>query len=279
LISILYGLTSAISWGAADFCGGLASRKAQPHQAVLYGEAAGLVLLLVAALFISESALSWSSLLMCSLAGSMGVFGLLLFFHALAKGRMTIAAPVSALTATILPIIVGSVLEGFPGILTVAGFALALAAIWLISQPEGGSKSLRLRLKDLALPLIAGLSFGFYLVLINRGSQENFFYPLVAARAGGVLTMLLYTLIARKGFLPPAKAGVFLFLNGLLDVGGNALYIFSGQTGRMDVAAVLASLYPASTVILALLLLKEKLNRLQVFGILAALVSIVLMTL
>jgi drug/metabolite transporter (DMT)-like permease len=278
LISILFGLSSALTWGAADFCGGLASRKARAYQAVLFGEAVGLVILLVAALFAGEPPLSLTSWLLCSIAGAMGVFGLLLFFLALTRGQMTVAAPVLALTATILPVIVGSILEGFPGISTFAGFGLALAAIWLISQPEGGPKSLRLRLKDLSLPLIAGVSFGVYLVLIHQGSQGQLIWPMVAARSAGVLTMLVYTLAGRKQFLPAGKAWPYMILNGVLDITGNGFYILAGQAGRMDVAAVLASLYPASTVLLAWLLLREKLNRLQFVGILAALGAIVLMT-
>ncbi|HEY5270977.1 MAG TPA: EamA family transporter [Anaerolineales bacterium] len=278
MISILFGLTSALSWGAADFCGGLASRKAKAYQAVLLGEAAGLVLLLVAALFFGEPPLSWSAWLMCTIAGAMGVLGLLLFFQSLTKGQMTIAAPVSALTATILPVIVGSLLEKFPGGLTFAGFTLALVAIWFISQPDGGPKSLRVRLADLALPLIAGATFGVYLVLIEQGSQDHLLWPMIASRTAGTLTMLLYALIGRKQFLPQGKAWPFIILNGLLDITGNGLYILAGQAGRMDVAAVLASLYPASTVVLAGLFLHERLSRLQLAGILAALAAIVLMT-
>jgi drug/metabolite transporter (DMT)-like permease len=278
MFSILFGLSSALTWGAADFCGGLASRKAKAYQAVLFGEAFGLAILLVAALFFGEPPLSWSAWLMCTIAGAMGVFGLLLFFQSLTKGQMTIAAPVSALTATILPVIVGSLLEKFPGWWTFAGFALALVAIWFISQPDGGPKSLRVRLADLALPLIAGAAFGVYLVLVEQGSQDHLLWPMIAARTAGTLTMLLYTLIGRRQFRPQGNVWPFILLNGLLDITGNGLYILAGQTGRMDVAAVLASLYPGSTVILAWLLLRERINRLQFFGILTALAAIVLMT-
>jgi drug/metabolite transporter (DMT)-like permease len=278
LLSLLFGLTSALIWGGADFCGGLASRKTKAYQAVLFGEAAGLVLLLVAALFFGEPPLSWSSWLMCTIAGGMGVLGLLLFFQAMAKGQMSVAAPVSALSATFLPVIVGSQLEGFPGWLTFSGFALALVAIWFISQPDGGPKSLRIRLADLALPLAAGAAFGLYYVLVEQGSQDHLLWPLISARSAGTLTMLLYTLVGRKQFLPQGKAWPFIILNGLLDVTGNGLFILAGQSGRMDVAAVLVSLYPASTVLLAGLFLHERLNRLQIVGVMTALAAIVLMT-
>ena len=278
MLSTIFGLTSALSWGAADFCGGLASRKAKAHQVVLFGEAVGLALLLVGALFFGEPPLSWSAWLMCAIAGCMGVLGLLLFFQAMAKGQMSVAAPVSALTAVILPVIAGSLLEGFPGGLTFAGFALALAAIWFISQPDGGPKSLRLRLADLSRPLIAGICFGIYLILIHRGSQNGLIWPMVASRLAGVGTMVIYTLVTHQPFLPSKSVLPLLILNGVLDITGNGLYILAGQAGRMDVAAVLASLYPASTVVLAGFFLHERLSRLQLAGILAALVAIVLMT-
>ncbi len=279
MLSILFGLSSALAWGAADFCGGLASRKAKAYQAVMLGEASGLVLLLIAALLSGEPAAPWSSVLLCSIGGAVGTLGLLLFFHAMTKGQMSIAAPVSALTAAVLPVVVGSFLEGFPGALTFGGFAMALVSIWFISQPEGGKQTLRLRLADLGLPLLAGLCFGVYLILIERGSQSNTFWPMVASRQAGTLTMVIYTLVTRQRFLPPRGVWPLILLNGALDVTGNGLYILAGQAGRMDVAAVLAALYPGSTVVLARIFLKEHLSRPQLLGILGALLAIVLMML
>jgi drug/metabolite transporter (DMT)-like permease len=278
LLSIFYGLSSALIWGVADFFGGLASRKTKAYQAVLFGEAVGLVALLAAALLSGEALIGWLDWLLCTFAGILGVMGLLLFFQAMSKGQMSVAAPVSALMAAILPVIVGSFVEGFPGWLTMAGFGLALAAIWFISQPDGSQKSLHLRLADLKLPLLSGVSFGIYLILIHAGSQNGLFWPMVSSRFAGVVTMTIFTLVTRQPFLPPKTVWPLVILNGLLDVSGNGLYILAGQAGRMDVAAVLVSLYPASTVLLAGMFLHERLNRLQVAGILAALTAIVLMT-
>ena len=278
MLSILFGLSSALAWGAADFCGGLASRKAKAYLAVLIGETVGLVILVTVAVTSSEESIGWFEWLLCSIAGSLGVLGLLLFFHSMIKVQMSVAAPVSALTAAILPVAVGMVTEGFPGWLVLAGFALALAAIWFISQPDGGPKTMRLRLADLSLPLIAGVSFGVYLILIHRGSQNGLFWPMVASRSAGVMTMVIYTLVTRQTFLPPKSVWPLLILNGILDITGNGLYILAGQAGRMDVAAVLASLYPGSTVLLAGMILHERLSRAQVVGVLTALAAIVLMT-
>ena len=278
MLTIIYGLASALAWGGADFCGGLASRRGKAYQAVLFGEGIGLVILLVIAFASGEKPLPLTSWLLCTIAGSMGVIGLLLFFQSMVKGQMSVAAPVSALTAALLPVIVGSIMDGFPGFLTFAGFGLALAAIWFISQPDGGPKTVRLRLADLSLPLIAGLGFGVYLILFERGSQNNLFWPMVASRLAGTVTMIIYTLSTRQPLLPPRGSWLLITLNGILDITGNGLYILAGQAGRMDMAAVLVSLYPGSTVLLAGLFLHERLNRSQLVGILAALAAIVLMT-
>ncbi|KAF0109211.1 MAG: hypothetical protein FD146_255 [Anaerolineaceae bacterium] len=278
MLSILFGLSSALAWGAADFCGGLASRKAKAWQAVLFGQAVGLAALLVAAFLSGEALIGWFDWLLCAIAGSTGTLGLLLFFISMTRGRMSVAAPVSALMAAFLPVVVGMFTDGFPGWLTFGGFALALASIWFISQPDGGPKGLRLRLADLSLPLVAGITFGVYLILMHRGSQDGLFWPMVASRSAGVAVMIVYALAARRPVLPPKSAWPLIVLNGLLDITGNAFYILAGHAGRMDVAAVLASLYPGSTVALAGLFLHERINRLQVAGIAAALAAIVLMT-
>jgi drug/metabolite transporter (DMT)-like permease len=272
---ILFGISSALTWGAADFCGGLASRRGKAYQVVLFGEGIGLIILLACAWVSGDAPIPWSSWLLCSIAGSLGVLGLLLFFKSMVRGQMSVAAPVSALTAALLPVIVGSFLEGFPGWLAFGGFALALVAIWFISQPESGSKTVRLRLADISLPLVAGLGFGVYLVLFERGSQTGLFWPMVATRLAGTLTMASYTMLTRQPLLPARSLWPLIALNGTFDIIGNGLYLLAGQAGRMDVAAVLASLYPASTVILAGILLHEHLNRPQVAGILAALAAIV----
>jgi len=278
MLSIIYGLSSALIWGAADFFGGLASRKAKAYQAVLLGEAVGLVALLAIAFLSGEPLISWDSLWRCALAGMMGVLGLLLFFQSITKGLMSVTAPVSALMAVVIPVIFGILTSGFPGWLTFIGFLLAMVSIWLISQPDGGPKSLRLRLTDLSLPLIAGVSFAIYLILMHRGSQNGLFWPMVTSRTAGVTTMLVYALVTRQPVTPPKSVWPLIALNGFFDVTGNGFYLLAAHSGRMDVAAVLVSLYPGPTVILAGILLHERLNRLQVTGILAALAAIVFLT-
>lgn len=276
--SILFGILSALSWGAGDFSGGLASRRVGSYRAVLYGELLGLLLLLGAALFIHEAAPGWDQLAWSALAGLSGSCGMLILYYAIGRGQMSIAAPVSALFTALLPVIASAVMEGLPSLLKILGFALALAAVWMIAQ-EGDQKSHLVRLADLRLPLLSGLCFGLYFIFMHQGGQRAVIWPLIVARSTGMLTVMIFMLARRDSWRLEKAVWILIVLNGVLDVGGNAFYILAGQAGRLDVAAVLSSLYPGATVVLAWLILKERIRGFQMFGILAALIAIVFMAL
>jgi drug/metabolite transporter (DMT)-like permease len=277
LIPVLYGLLSALSWGGGDFAGGLASRKTGAYRAVFYGEALGLLLLFGAVLGVHEPALSWQKTLLAGSAGAIGSVGLLILYQAMITGRMSIATPVSALLAAVLPVVVSAVTEGLPSPVKLAGFACALSAVWLVAQDES-DKTQAMRLTDLRLPLLAGVCFGLYFIIIHQASDQSVLTPMIASRSGGMLALLGFLLVRRDSWRLARPAWPFVALNAVLDIGGNAFYILAGQTGRLDAAAVLSSLFPGATVLLAWLILKEKINRLQWLGILAALIAIVLMT-
>jgi drug/metabolite transporter (DMT)-like permease len=278
LLSILYGLISAIGWGAADFTGGFASKKSSPYQVIFLAEIAGLIPLVTLALLSRESLPDLSALLWSALASTVGTLGLLILYRALADGQMAIAAPVSALLSAVIPVLVGAFTEGLPRLITFLGFGLALASVWVISQ-NGEIKGLRINFRDLRLPLISGLFFGSYFVLIHQATVDTFLWPLVSARLTGTLVMIAYASLLRKSsMLPKRELWPIVMLGGVLDVVGNGFYVLAAHSGRMDVAAVLGALYPASTILLASVFLKEKIARLQAFGILLALVAIILLT-
>jgi drug/metabolite transporter (DMT)-like permease len=283
LLSVLYGILSAGTWGAADFIGGLASKRTSPYRVLFLAEIAGLVPFIVLALLLREPVPSMADMLLGAGSSLIGLTGLLLLYRALADGQMTIAAPVSALFAAIIPVIFGFFALGAPSLATMIGFALALLAVWLISQTDAtdGRSPLRgLRsLADLRLPLLSGLFFGLYFLVIHRATLNAFFWPLVAARFAGFAAFGLFALVTRQPALPPREVWGLCIVNGVIDIGGNAFYILAAQAGRIDVAAVLSALYPASTVLLAWIVLKEKINWLQAFGVLLAFVAIVLFTL
>jgi drug/metabolite transporter (DMT)-like permease len=211
-------------------------------------------------------------------AGSslLGLTGLLILYRSLANGTMSIAAPVSALFAALIPVLFGIVTLGAPSTSTLIGFGLAFLAVWLISQTD--LANWRFNLLDLRLPLLAGLFFGSYFIVIHWATLRAFFWPLAAARLAGFAAFGLYALVARQPALPPRDLWGVCLINGVLDIGGNAFYVLAAQAGRIDVAAVLGALYPASTVLLAWIFLKERIRWSQTLGVLLAFIAIVLFT-
>jgi len=278
--SILLGLSSALSWGAADFTGGLVSRKTGAFRAALWGETVGLLLLVPAALASGEPSPDATSWMQAGLAGALGTLGLVLLYHAMATGTMSIAAPVSALMTAILPVVAGSLSEGSPGSLAFVGFGFALLAVWLISQSEDGVKDILSHLSALRLPLLAGVGFGCYFILIHSAARDSTWWPMVASRAAGWILIAIFMMSRRESMgLPSGTRSIWpiIVMNGILDAGGNFFYILAGHGGRLDVSAVLGSLYPGATVLLAWLILKERLRRTQWIGIWCALVAILLL--
>jgi drug/metabolite transporter (DMT)-like permease len=193
---------------------------------------------------------------------------------------MSIAAPVSALFAALLPVIVGLFTQGLPTLAQFAGFGFALAAVWLISQGNTTERFQLKHLSDLRLPVLAGIGFGCYFIFVHYASAESasVIWTMVASRAAGTLMLLIVVLIRRDTFAVQRDAWLVVFFNATLDLGGNFFYILASQVGRLDVSAVLSSLFPGSTVMLAAVFLKEHISKKQWLGILSALVAIVCFT-
>jgi drug/metabolite transporter (DMT)-like permease len=277
LLPIILGLASALSWGTGDFAGGLAARKVGPYRAVMFAEAIGLGAILIVLPFFPEAFPDMHSILWSAAAGIVGTVGLLAFFEAMRRGRLSVVAPLSALLGAVVPVVAGIFVDGLPKLIVFLAFGLALVAIVLISRekvPEDAGKTA----PYLHIPLLSGIAFGFYFVIMHEASQDYFWGPLVVARSTGMLSIAAYLLIIRGDFSVPSGSWHLLAVNGIFDVGGNAFYILAGQAGRMDVSAVLGSLYPGMTVFLAWLLLKEKLQLSQWAGILLAFIAIALIT-
>lgn len=277
MLSILYGILSAATWGAADFIGGLASKRTSPYRVLFLGELAGLIPFAGLAVLTSEIVPPVRDMLWAGVASLLGLGGLIFLYRALASGQMTIAAPVSAVFAALIPVVFAFLTEGLPSVTTLAGFGLAFMAVWLISQSDG--TRLRFSISDLRLPLISGLFFGLYFIAIHRATLNAFFWPLVSARGAGLIALSSFALLTRQPLMPPRDLWGPVILNGILDIGGNGFYVLAARTGRLDVAAVLGALYPASTVLLAWIFLKERISWIQAIGILLAFAAILLFTL
>lgn len=273
--SVFFGLLSALTWGAGDFCGGQASKRSGVYQVVLVAEVVGAALLAALAVILHEALPVPVGWLWGGLAGLAGVFGLLMLYQGLSTGQMGIVAPLTAVVAGAVPIVVGLWSDGLPTVWQMAGFLCALAAVWLLSSGDSG----RLQLADLWLPIAAGLGFGFYFVFMDHATVYGVIWPLVWARSLAAVVVIGLLLAWRRPLLPAHGIPALALLCGVLDAGGNLFFALATQAGRLDVAAVLSSLYPASTVALAAFVLHERLNRTQWIGVVAALIAVVLIAL
>jgi len=270
----LFGLASAATWGAGDFCGGFATRRTNVYGVILVGDLVGGVLLAGLALGFGETLPRWNEMLVGGAAGLSGAVGLIALYRALALGRMSVASPVAAVVSGALPAVLGTFVDGLPGLGRGIGFGLALLGVWLVSSNERA----RIQWSQLGLPVVAGLGFGVFFILIDGVSQTAVFWPLVGARLAAVAALGAFGTATRQLQRPAVEHLPLMALVGVLDAGGNAFFALAARAGRLDVAAVLSSLYPATTVWLAWLILKERIGRWQTVGILVVLTAIVLIS-
>jgi drug/metabolite transporter (DMT)-like permease len=186
---------------------------------------------------------------------------------------MGVVAPVAALVSVILPVAFGIFNDGLPPTQQLAGFLFAFLAVWLLGR---GDHSSPFRLQDLKLPVAAGIGFGIFFILIDQVSSVSLLWPLVSARIASVILILIIALVGGKSLAPARNQLLFIVLVGVLDSGGNVFYALATRVGRLDISAVLASLYPAITVLLAWIILNEKLTSRGWLGVIAALLALVL---
>ena len=269
-LAAAFGLASAASWGGGDFSGGLAARRADASVVAGVSRAVGLSVQIALALVVFEPAPPIHAVAWAVAAGVAGSVGLAALYRSLAIGRMGVNSPLTAVLAASLPVLVGALSQGLPSGLRVVGFGVALAGVWCLSRPEGVTGPPR----GLGLALLAGLGFGGFYVLIAQVHGASVFWPLAASTGTSLIVLLTPALARRRAWFAAPGALPISLLAGTLDAGGNIFFVLSAHGGRLDVAAVLASLYPAVTVLMARLVLKEHLNRIQAVGIGATLAAI-----
>lgn len=279
----LFALIASVLYGAADFAGGRAARRAPLLGVTALSQATGLLLMLCAVPWLAPlpaghgADLAWGVL--AGLAGACGVSQL---YHGLATAPASIVAPVSALLAVALPVATAIGLGERPGPAAGAGIALAALAIVLVSATPGADATDRgARRRAVALGVGSGLCFGVFFVALGRTSAASGVWPLLAARA--VSSCSAGLLAWRRGRVGTRRAPVrgalpAIVVCGALDTTANLLYQLAVRGGALSVVATLANLYPASTVALSALLLRERPRPLQVAGLALALVAIVAIT-
>lgn len=288
----LLALAAAILWGGSDFTGGMGVKRAGGSlgaalRVVLLSHAASFLVLLAIARLREDAAPHGALLAWGIAAGVSGGLALTAFYIALARGAMGASAAVSGLLAAAIPAALTLWRQGSPGISPLLGFAMAAIAIWLIAASPAQKTTAGSARHTMALAVLAGSGFGFYFIALKMASPAGVIWPMASARIGSltICSLMLLTLRLRSA----NSAGASLSLNravvvwalatALLDTSGNLLFVAAARAGRLDVAAVLASLYPASTILLAALALGEWPTRRQALGMAAAALAVVLIAL
>jgi drug/metabolite transporter (DMT)-like permease len=273
-IAALFALSAAATWGTGDFIGGLNARRVGAFHALLLSFPFGLLALLIVALITREAMSAPVDLIWGAVGGLFGTAGFLCMLQGFAVGRMSIVAPVSAVLAAAIPVLISAYGEGLPRELQLLGFALAFFAIWMLShRAHDEAKS-----SGFALAVFAGLGFGLFFTTLDRIGAGAVFWPLVASRLVATLLLAAIALLTRRPLVPANPPLGLIMASGVLDVSGNFLFLMAVQTGRLDVASVLVSLYPAITVLWATFVAKEHITRLQTVGVAVAVFAIALIT-
>ncbi len=268
---------SALGYGVSDFVGGVASRRVAALRVVLVSYPVALVLLAALA-FVVGGQVSTPAIVWGALCGISQAFGVWWFYAALGSGPMSLVSPLTAILVAGVPVAAGVALGERPSLLAYAGIALALLAVVLVSRDgrDGGSGSTshRFTTKVAWLTVGAGLAFGLNFVLIDQAPVDARLWPLVFARISASLLVLVIAAISGNLRVPSGVPLRLALAAGVLDTVANVAMLLALQASMLSLAGVLISLYPAGTVGLALLVLKEKVTRWQAAGMVLASISV-----
>lgn len=275
-MAVLLALCSATTYGIGDFFGGLAAKRAPAAAVLLWSHVTGLVLLLATTVVVAGQATA-HDLALGAVGGLGGAIGVGLLYRALSIGPMSAVAPVTALLAASVPVLVGLAQGERPAATAIVGMVGALAAIVLVSA-EGGGSLRPADLQGVRLALGAGLGFGIFYVALSYTDDSAGMWPLVAARTASVGVVGALALGGRvRAHVPRGRERRLTAAAGALDAAANGLYLLAVREGLLSVVSVLSSLYPASTVVLAWIVLRERFAPMQRVGLLLAIPAAALM--
>jgi drug/metabolite transporter (DMT)-like permease len=267
-------------WGASDFSGGFASKRGNAFVVTAFSHLCAFGLMFAVALLEHGGLPSRTSILWALAAGSIGGFSLAIFYRALAAGQMGLTAPIAALLGAAIPTLADIGMEGAPSRWMVAGFTLAIIAIWLITRPETSEAQENDesgRPKGVAMAALAGVGFAGFYICIHQAHGSPAWLATIS-RVGSLMSTSLALLVTRTAIELPRQSLALASIAGCLDIAGSVLFIFASQHGRLDEAVVITSLYPAITVLLARIVLKEHFSRWKFVGLLAALAAVPLIS-
>jgi drug/metabolite transporter (DMT)-like permease len=271
---MIFAALSALSYGIADFSGGLAARKSPVSAVAAWSQAVGILIALLAIPLAGGSAPDLHTWLWGAAAGISGSAGLNFLYRGLSEGRAVIVSPTAALTGAALPVLFGVISGERPNLITWSGVIIALPAILLLSFERGEQKDAVLR--SLRTGIIAGVGFSGFFILLSKTGDSSGLWPLVAARSASVPFLFLITFIRRKPLLLNRGSRRAALSAGVLDMLANIFYLLAARSGMLITTVVVTAMYPAPTVILQRIVFKEKISALRIAGLLMALAGIAL---
>ena len=264
-----YGLAAVLAWGTSDFLGGYATRRANAFLFTTIVNLGGLSLVGTLALATHAPFPSTRSVAWVVAGGLSGGASLAIFYRALSSGRMGVTAPIAAVLGAAIPTLFSIFTEGLPGRMPILGFVFAAVGLWLITRTEDGGKP-----EGVGLAVLSGIGFASFYLCVRQAGDAPALWIASLTRVGGLTITALIVVLGGK-FRDITTPGVrWAVLTGCIDSLGTILFVRASQTGRLDEAVVISSLYPAVTVLLARVLLKERFTRWRFVGLLAALAAV-----
>ena len=277
MIAVALALGAAVAWGAADYLGGLKSRAVAALVVVAVGQATGLALIAAFVVARGEGAPEARFFAYAALAGVAGAIGIGALYRGLAVGAMSIVAPITA-TGAVIPVVVGVATGERPTALQAAGLAFALGGVALAAR-QPSSEEVRARIAaGVWLAVVAAVGIGSFFVALDAASEGGVAWALLVQRSVCVGLVLAAVAAVRPPFSFARVDLVPMAAIGALDMAANAFFALASTRGLVSVVSVVASLYPVTTVVLARLLLGERIARAQQLGVATALAGVVLIT-
>jgi len=271
---------AALAYGVADFCGGFASRRSPVLSVLFVSQAIGALVALGLIAAMGGAPPSARDLGWGFLAGLTGCFGLFMLYWGLARSIVAIVSPASAVVGAVLPVAFGLALGERPPLPAVLGCALCLPAILLLSwegrgEPHGKGAARA----ALGYGVLAGLSFGGFFIALSRTGPGAGPWPLVAARVASISAFGAAMLVSRQRLRIEPGDRILALVAGAADMGANFLFMLASHAGMLSLAAVIASLFPAPTVLLALVFLRQRVPPARLAGLALALAGVALISL
>lgn len=285
-VAILVGLLASVAYGAADFIGGVVSKRNSVFTVLLWGQFTGIALVLAGLPLLAKGPLTTETWLLGGAAGVAGVLGAAFLFRGLARGRMSVVAPITAILAAALPVLFGLLTGERPSTVTLVGVVVALAAIALVSAaPEPGStrearSGILSRAAADGVPegLGAGVCFAVFFVFLDGVDDAAGLWPILAVRLASIVIAGLIVLLGPARATPAVGTRLGVAAAGVIGTAADYLFVLGSTLGLLSVVVVLTSLYPVTTVVLARTVLKERVARAQLGGLALAVLGVVLIT-